>query len=700
MSLTLAVRDIRMVPGCSDGLDEPTAVLDIDCSGTAAGDPVAGIRFGLSQIFVKQPFFGVGESDWPAAFLVQRCGEGPQRVLGEWLVAVIIALQRLSRDPVWAGRVLGADDGRLRLAVPWRRASTLHRAVDLALELIGQWTADEPDAAFLRSAVEDLIGGLRATQTGGLDEDAFRYVQAAAQRGIPFEILPGAVQLGWGSAADLMNQSRSRGTTAIAAHAANNKMLCAQILTSAGLPVSPGAVVTDLASAEREAAELGWPVVVKPLALNQGRGVVVDIRDIETLRRSFDAAERLSPGYVIVEKHIDGHDHRLLLVRGRFLAAARRIPPEVTGDGRASIRTLIDRCNAEPWRQSAVYSMLESIVVDEETSRFLAEQNLTLDSVPEPGRRIVLRRAANVSTGASAEAVTAVDPQTVALAERAARLIGLDIAAVDVLTTDITRPLTETGGVICEVNAQPGLGVQWLAEPDRDISGEVIDILFAGRSGRIPVAALSGSRAAGAAALVLHRLWMTAGMTAAVCTPDVLLIGEEPVGTGDLTGQPGGRIMLTDPAVDVAIMELPAARVNEFGHPCDRYGVAAIAAAEIEFAAEQADIVRRASDAVVVNADDPACLALAAAANSARLILISTEPAAPVLAEHRAGGGAAVFAAEHDGAMWIVLATGSDEIPLGPVRRSSGADTGPMLVATAAAWAQGMDPATIRRALT
>lgn len=703
MAVVMTLADIRMLPGCAADLAEPTAVVDIDWQGDGAGDVVPGIRHGLSELFVGQPFFGIGESDWPEAFLVDAANRRPGQpgALAEWLVAVTVALQRLAHDPVWAGRVLTADHRRLRLAMPWQRASVLRWALDFAMRLLGAWTEPMPDREALRQLLGELFEELPDIRIGGLDEDELRYVQAAVERDIPFAVVPGAVQLGWGAAADFMNRSRSKHSAAVSVHIANNKLLCNQIMTAARIPVAPGEVVCDVDGAVRVAGELGWPVVVKPLALNRGGGVMVGIRDTHTLRRAFDAAERLSPGFAVVEKHIDGDDHRLLFVRGRFLTAARRHPPVVVGDGSRSIRSLIDQLNGDPWRQPAIYRRLAKVVADEETTRCLAEQDLTLDSVLEPDRRVVVRQTASVSTGATAELVTEIHPANVALAERAVRLVGLDIAAVDILTADITRSWRDVGAVVCEIDAQPGLGVQWPVEPDRDISGDVIDVLFEGRSGRIPVAAVTGGGAGTSkTALVLQHIWATAGRTVGLCGTDILMIGDDVVSTTNMAGQPGGRILLTDPAVQVVVLELPASSVAEFGHPCDRYGVSAVLSADGGHPQQVTEMVQRARDAVVINADDPDCVAQGALSSVARRILVSADPRSTVVAEHRSRGGEVVLpGGGDDGRSWFVVDATNTGIPLVSHRVAGAESLVPAVFAAAVAWAQGLDPALIREAL-
>ena len=247
-------------------------------------------------------------------------------------------------------------------------------------------------------------------------------------------------------------------------------------------------------------------------------------------------------------------------------------------------------------------------------------------SVPAAGTCVALRRTANISTGGTAEDVTAgVHPDNRMLVERAARVVGLDVVGVDFLTTDVGRSWREIGGAICEVNAQPGLRPHWLADPQRDVNGEILDRLFAGRPTRIPTVAITGTNGKSTTSLMLQHIWQTAGLRAGVCTTHCLRIGEETVSTRNLSGFPGARILLNDPAVEVAIIEMPRKGLIIFGHPCDRYDVAALLNIQDDhlgslgidtldqMAELKSEVLQRARQAVVVNGDDPACVPMLAA---------------------------------------------------------------------------------------
>lgn len=595
--LELEIADVRFYRGCAAALSEPTALVEVTVRGAAAGGAADRVRAGLAALSPEEPLHGVAESDWPAAFLVERSAG-----LAEWAVATAIALQRWAHDPVWRGRVVADEPHRWSLAIPWQRRDIVDGALRLALELVGQWARPTPDPAALQRLVGMFRDGLADVRRDGLAPSTMRFIQAAVERGIPFDIAPQFVQFGWGAAAERMDAGLTGRTSFLSARTARSKVATGRTLTDAGLPVASGAVVGDVDRAAKVAEQLGWPVAVRPA--NLGQGLAPGVRDPLTLRRAFDEASRLNPGNVVVERHVEGSDHRMLVAHERVLAAVRLGP------------------------------------------------------------------------GDTAEDVTArVHPDNRLLAQRAARIIGLDIAAVDVRSPDIAESWREVDSAVSGVSAQPGLRPFWLADPDRDINGEIIDILFAGRSGRIPTAAVTGADGAGATAMHLSRIWAATGIRTGVCTTSGVRIGDEILSTADLSGYPGARLLLADPDVQAAVLEVP----RDAGHPCDRYDAVAL----LDVRDTDADLVRRAREAVVVNADDPSCLSVLASATAARRILVAADPA--TVAAHRAGGGEAVVLGERDGRTWIVAATGETETSLMP--SAGDAET---MFAAALAWAQGI----------
>lgn len=715
--MRLWVAHQRLVLGCSEGLDQRTAKVAIGFEGSVTDEHIVRIRAGIRTLCTDRPLFGVTESDWPGAFLVDRpvVGVEPESLLAQWAVAVTVALQRWAADPVSRGRVLDVDSNGFRVAIPWQRDGVLNDTLRLALRLIEMW-AGHPSGAGPDIDAQ-IRPGMAAARADGLLPAGLRLALAALERRIPIDVRPGHVQFGWGAARQQFADTVTGRTSTIAAMRAKNKLATISTLRAAAVPAPEGTSVTDFAHALSVATEIGWPVVVKPANSDQGIGVVTGIVDAVALHHAVDAAQRLDPGGVLVEKHIDGDDHRLLVVDGRLLAAARRIPGGVVGDGACTVEKLIERVNADPRRGDEPSSLLRRLKLDAEALELLAEQGLRTSSVPEPGRFVTLRRTANISKGGTAEDVTdQVHPDNRMLAVRAARLIDLDIAGVDFVTADISRSWREVGGAILEVNAQPGLRPHWVGDPVRDLEGEIVDIAFAGRSARIPTAAITGTNGKSTTALMLHHIWLTAGRMAGVCTTQNVRIGERVVTRRELSGYPGARMILTDPAVEAAIIELPRKGLLVFGHPCDRYDVAAMLNVQDDHLGEfgidtlgemaelKAEVLQRATDAVVVNADDPRCMKMLSRSGTERHLLVAADR--ETVAGHRQAGGEAVFPAELDGRRWIILAVGGVETPLIPVGEIPATMNGLLrfnesnaMFAAALAHAQGVDVECIRSAL-
>lgn len=720
--------------GCTAGLSEKTALVDIAVAGRLDWDEVAesALRAAATDLYPAEPLYGVGESDWPTAFLVSETPFPDDSIghLGRWVVALVVAVQRWGRDPVWRGRVVGAAGDRVRLAIPWRRPALFDEALTLALRLIPQWLsataarAGQPAwrdwlAAGGGPGLEAHFGGRWPDiQANGLGPNSLRFIDAAVRRGMPFEVLPGYIQIGWGANAERFDLAATGRTSWIGSRMARHKHQTAQMLAAAGIPVPASLLVADAEQARRAADQLGWPVVVKPVDSDGGAGVTAGVGDPDRLARAYATARRISPA-VLVERHCAGEDHRLLVVDGRVLQTVRRTAAHVVGDGTRSVRALLDALNADPRRGAQRYSLLKVLPMGDEVIDCLAQQGLRPDSVPPPGTLVWLARQANISAGGTADDVsTGVHPDNLALAVRAARLVGLDIAGVDFLSPDISRSWREVGGVICEVNGQPGFRPHWLAAPDRDINGEVLDIVFAGRPARIPTAAITGTNGKTTTCEMLHRIWTAAGALTGVCTTARLRIGEETVSTENLSGQPGAGIILTDPAVQSAVVEMPRKGLVYFGHYCDRYDVAALLNVQddhigadgvetLEQMAElKAEVLQRATGAVVLNAEDPLCLAMRSRAGAARHVLVARTPAAGAVVEHRRQGGEAVFLDGRGGRPWIVLAAGASETDLMPVHDVPATVNGLLpfnetnaLFAAAVAWAQGVDAGVIRAAL-
>ena len=678
------IADAVHTPGCTAGLDQAgvcTVTVGLEHAGQSWPCVEAALRQGVVNLRPGVPLWGVADADWPGAFLA-----GPQpaaMTFAHWVAALCTALLRWAHKPAWQARVLRVEGHSATLALPCFRRTVFDGALQLALRhvlLHHEDPANRPAKAAVLA--HDLNAWLEVVRQDGLAPNTLRFAWAALARGMPVVTRPGFIQVGWGECAERLDSSFTGRTGNLASRLARDKHQTKLVLYEASIPVPSGTFVRTVDQALQFALAQGWPVVIKPADRDGGVGVVPGIRGEAGLRLAFDAASRLSAGGVVVEQHVDGADHRLLVVDGRLWAAARRTPAGVSGDGIATGAELVERVNRDPQRGRHKRSMLMALDIDEEGRSCLVEQGLNAQSVPRAGRFVHLRRIANIGSGGTAEDVMhLVHPDNRALAERAARCIGLDIAGIDFLCPDISRSWMEVGGAICEVNAQPGFRVHWLAEPARDLNGELIDWLFRDKPARIPTAAITGTNGKTTVARMLHHIWLTAGRRAGVCTTQGVWVGQDRLTGDNLSGFPGGRILLNDPSVEVAVMEMPRKGLIRFGHPCDRYDVGALLNLQddhigvdgihsLQAMAElKAEVLERATGAVVVNAEDPLTLAMLGRSGAPRRILVASRADVPALRQHLSANGELSTLASTSGSL------GSSTHAAGCMCRSCGCTT-------------------------
>lgn len=684
MTFRARVVRTRFLVGCASGVSGPTAIVDLVLDGDVpAAAPEQRLRNLALGLHVKQTLNPVANRDSPDTFLLPHSPVGADDPapawVGRWAVALTVAIQRFGFDPVYNGVVVHAEPGRLQVALGWRRAHFFNESLELALRIIDAATVDSPlrqqdwgrRSEFLPPpplTVTGYFGDRWAElQSGGLPQYTATFAEAAALRGMPLTVNPYFILVGWGAGAERLDMTCTGRTPWIAAALAKMKNTATRAFEDAHLPTPQSRPVTSLDEARKAAADFGWPVVVKPPNLDMGSGVVSDIRGPESLARAYECAVELSSDPVLVERHEPGYCYRLLVVHGRVIAVARRMPPEVTGDGRRTIAELVDAANADPRR----HTVLRQIVLDDDARDYLSEQGLDPQAVPEADRLVPLRRTAYVFSGGLHQNVAGIaHPDNLALAVRAARVAGLDIAGVDFVTADISRSWRTGCGVICEINAQPALSPHWVAEPDRDISGEILDILFEGRSARIPTTAAIGADA-GAVTRLIHRIFTGAGMLTGLCSREGIWIGADDVTTGDERRMAGVQTVLIDPGVQAAVVELSPAQLANEGHPCDRYDVSVLVGVRASDDAA-AELVARTAVAVVRPADERA--------------------PGGVLIEPRGSEVAAGLVAVEGGRVVVRADAGSHDIAAWSGRRE-------VLYAAAAAWAHGIDVGVIARTL-
>ncbi len=627
-----------------------------------------------------------------------------------------LGLQALAGCPVTFSRTEPTGEpGLFFVVVEYSEEAVGRLAFDLAQKLCQATLDDEPfDLAAALAQLRELDEDIRlGPSTGSI-------VQAGLARGIPYRRLTegSLVQFGWGSKQRRIQAAEVDRTSAIAESIAQDKDLTKRLLEAAGVPVPTGRPVKDIEDAWAAMQEIGGPVVVKPQDGSQGRGVAVNVETRAQLEIAYPAAREISRD-VIVERFIPGHDFRLLVVGDRLVAAARRDPPYVIGDGEHTVRELVDRVNQDPRRGEGHATSLTKIRIDEIALERLARQNLTPDTVPPKGERVVLRNNANLSTGGTATDVTDdVHPDLAARVVDAARVIGLDVAGVDVVCETMQRPLEEQGGSIVEVNAAPGLRMHLAPSYGRGraVGEAIINSMFAsGEDGRIPVVSVTGTNGKTTTVRLIAHLIAATGKRVGMTNSDGVYIGAERIDTGDCSGPKSARNVLGHPDVDAAVLETARGGILREGLGFDRCSVAVVTNIGAgdhlglnyihtpDGIANVKKVIASnvAPDGVaVLNATDPYVAAMADLCPGS-VTFFAPERHHPVMAKHRALGRRVVYV-EHDA---VVAAQGGTEVRIGlagvPLTRGGtlGFQVENVLAAVGAAWALGLDWSVVRRGL-
>ena len=387
-------------------------------------------------------------------------------------------------------------------------------------------------------------------------------VDEAVKRGIPFFRLNrgSLVQLGYGKNQERIRATMTGQTGSLAVDFAQDKWETKSLLENHGIPVPKGIETSRYKSAKAAIKRIGYPLVVKPSDGNHGRGITVGVNNEEHFEIAYEAALKQSKnGYVIIEQMLAGADFRFLVINGTLVAAAKRIPAHVRGNGKLSIQQLIDKENENPLRGYGHENVLTEIDVDSQTERLIADAGYTLDSVLDKGEILYLKTTANLSTGGTAiDILDSVHPANVHIAERAIKIIGLDIGGVDIVAPDVTTPLPENGGGIVEINAAPGfrMHLQPTEGLARNVAEPVIDMLYPpGKSCTIPIIAVTGTNGKTTTARLIDHIFKLAGNTVGMCTTDGVYIKNRLIYRGDMTGPMSHKMVLTDPTVDLAILE-------------------------------------------------------------------------------------------------------------------------------------------------
>ncbi len=545
-------------------------------------------------------------------------------------------------------------------------------------------------------------------------------VEAAVRRGIPYRRLTkgSLVQFGWGSKQRRIQAAETDRSSAIGEAIAQDKELTKKLLIAAGVPVPQGRPVSDAEDAWAAMCEIAGPVVVKPLDGNQGKGVTVNIVTREHLNIAYAAAAEIS-SEVLVERFIPGSDFRMLVVGSQLVAAARREPPQVIGDGVHTVRELVERVNSDPRRGEGHATSLTKMRIDTIALARLEVQGYTADSVPDKGRCVVLRNNANLSTGGTATDVTEdVHPDIAASAVAAAQMVGLDICGVDVVCDSVLRPLEEQDGGVVEVNAAPGLRMH--LQPSfgkgRAVGKAIVSSMFGyGDDGRIPLVAVAGTNGKTTTVRLIAHILTCLGLRVGMTNSDGVYIEGRRIDTGDCSGPKSARNVLLHPDVDAAVFETARGGVLREGLAFDRCNVAVVTnigmgdhlGLNFISTVEDLSVVKRvvvqnvANDGVaVLNAADPMVAAMADMCPGS-VTFFAVDIHHPVMAAHRAQGRRVVYV--EDGQIVACEKKRQLRIPLSqiPITRNGtiGFQIENAMAVVAAAWALDVDWETICRGL-
>ena len=621
-----------------------------------------------------------------AGGFVRRLTEDKGTWLGHVLEHVAIELQHIAGADVTFGKTRGNGvEGQYDVVYEYLQEDVGLAAGRLARDLLVNLLPLELRPSAYRDRdldfAEERDSFIRFAQRRELGPSTAALVKAAEERDIPWLRLNrySLVQFGHGRHAKRIQATVTSETRNIAVEIASDKEETNAILGDLGLPVPRQRMVYDEEEAARAAERIGFPVVVKPLNANHGRGVAIDLSDSDTVRSAFGQARKHSRT-VLVESFIRGLDHRLLVVDGELVAAAKRVPGHVVGDGVYSIEELIEEVNRDPRRGIGHEKVLTRLELDHQAQRLLTLKGYDSKSVPPEGEVVYLRSTGNLSTGGTSVDVTdLIHPDNRAMAVRAARAIGLDVAGVDFLTEDISKSYREAGGAICEVNAAPGFRMHVAPSEGqaRDVAGPVMDMLFpSGIPTRIPIAAVTGTNGKTTTVRMLAHIFKLAGHHVGLSTTDGVYVDGHLTVEGDMTGPASARIVLRDPAVDVAVLETARGGLLRSGLGFRRADVGAVLNVQAdhlglrgvdtleELAAVKRIVAEVASNTAVLNADDSLCLKMADYTKAENLCYVTMNTKHPLVREHIRSGGRAVVLEDGINGQMITLYDHGAHMPL------------------------------------
>jgi cyanophycin synthetase len=623
---------------------------------------------------------------WLPSMIEHRCSVGErggffQRLdrgtyPAHFLEHVSIELQALCGSDVGFGRARAIDEtaGLYRVIVEYEEEELGKACLAAAREiLLAALNGRDYDVPFKLAELRSLSHDIR------LGPSTRSIVEAAQRRGIPVRRINGQnlVQLGYGSKQRKIWTAETDQTSSIAESIAKDKQLTRQVLQTVGVPTPDGRTVHSAEDAWEAAQEIGLPVVVKPQDGNFGRGVATNLTTVEQVAKAYELARPEGDG-VIVERHAEGSDFRLLVVGDKVVAAARREPANVVGDGAHTVRELVEVENKNPLRSDGHATPLSFLPLDGLALEVLASQGFTPESIPAAGQRVLIRRNANLSSGGTATDVTDfIHPEIAGRAVDAAKAVGLDICGIDVVVRDISKPLEVQGGVVVEVNAGPGLRMHLAPSSGtpRPVGEAIVDMMFSeGRTGRVPIVAVTGVNGKTTTTRLCAHIFRSLGRRVGMTNTEGIYFDNRRIESGDCSGPQSAQKVLANPLIDVAVLETARGGVLRAGLGFDRCDVAVVTnvgegdhlgLAGINDLETLAKVKRVIVDVVpkhgfaVLNAADPLVAAMAEHCKGG-VIYFAYSPENAVIEKHRATGGRAVFVKRDI----VVLAEGDVEIPL------------------------------------
>lgn len=546
-------------------------VLDLEEMEERPSNKIDGFKERLEKMFPSMFAHrcSVGE---PGGFF-QRVEEGTW--MGHIIEHIALEIQTLAGMDVGFGRTRGyGEKGVYNVVFAYMEESVGRYAAKVSVEICqalidGKDYDLSDDIQRMRELREDERLG---PSTGSI-------VEEAAARGIPWIRLNkySLCQLGYGANQKRIQATVTSETSSIGVELACDKEDTKYLLEQAEVQTPRGDIIRRESSLEEACRYVGFPLVVKPVDGNHGRGITVNIKNYDDALIAFRSAKESSKsGAIIIEKYIVGDDYRLLVINNKLVAAAVRTPAHVIGDGKSTIQQLIDEVNKDPRRGYGHENVLTQITVNDLTLSIIKANGYTLDSVLKKDERLLLKDTANLSTGGTAEDVTdIVHPANVFMAERISKIIDLDICGIDVMTTDISKPLEETGGAVLEVNAGPGFRMHLAPTSGlpRNVAAHVIDKLFPqGSTSRIPIIAVTGTNGKTTTTRLISHLAKMKGYKVGYTTSDGVYIQNRLLMKGDCTGPASAEFVLKDPTVNFAVLECARGGLLRAGlgfHKCD-----------------------------------------------------------------------------------------------------------------------------------